>query len=444
MARHQERLNGTRRPPALPALAPPRAKPQSPDSGKRRLAPLPELAPPNSDPFAPKPRDEEFFRNAQQRMGQRRSSPNIKLAPPPPQRGGRVKHVNGPRLGQGAHKHSRRRRRYRINPAFTKALSIFALIVMLGVVGALGARYVLAYNALEVLLNGRPVGYMSLNRELTSHEFHEAVIAHIKEGGPGGGRIEIIPHDRVEIAFARRIPNSSMQDPAMIKSEIARTMNYQIVAQAIYIQNVRRAVLRSRDYIEQMQEIAKREHRNSHTVHERFLVEWQIEDFTVERDYYGFQSAQDALNSLDHNVNYDIIYTVQPGDSKTLIASRFDGVSADRIAQVNNRLVSDMLHPGDRLIIRTTIPLLTVVYTDEFAEYIDIPAPVEEIENDTLPELTRVSYQEGRDGRQRLTKRVIRHNAVVVSTEELAAVVVQEPIPHILEVGTRPGVIERR
>lgn len=442
MARHQDRLSGTRRPPALPALAPPRPKPQNPDSDKRKLSPLPELAPSNSDPFAPKTSNEEYYRHAQQRMGQRRNPPNIKLTQPPPQRSGKVRHVTKPRLGQGAHKHSRRKQRHRLNPAFTKALSVFAVIILLCAIAVMGVRYVFAYNALEVSLNGSPIGYMSLNRELTSAEFHAAVIDYIEEGG-FDGRLEIIPRDRVEIAPARRIPNRNMTDPTSLKGDIARNMSYQIVARAIYIDGIRRVVVQSRDHVTQMQEEAKRQHRNAHTVSESFLVPWEVQNLTVERDYYGFRSVHDALRDLDHNVNHDIIYTVRPGDNKTLIASRFDGVSADRIAQVNDRLVSDMLHPGDTLIIRTTVPLLTIVYVDEFTEDEDIPAPVYERYNDIMLENDREPYQEGVDGLQRLTKRVIRHNAVVVSSEELAAEIVRAPIPHIIEVGTRPGIIMR-
>ena len=442
MARHQDRPSGTRRPPALPALAPPRAKPQSPANDRRSFAPLPQLASQDSDPFAPKSRNGEFYRHSQQRMGQRRNAPNLKLAQPAPQRSSRPQHATGPRLGKGAHKHSRRKRKYRVNPSFTKALTILASIILICAIAFMGARYVFAYNALEVLLNGRHIGYMSLNRELTSAQFHDEVIAYIESGGHGG-RIEIIPTDRVEIAIARRVPNRNMSDPSLIKNDIARSMNYQIVARAIYIQGTRRAVVRSQEYIDDMQEDIKRRHRNEHTVSEHFLVEWQVQNVTLEREYYGFQSPQDALRDLDHNVNYDIMYTVLPGDNKTLIAARFDGVSADRIAQVNNRLVTDMLHPGEQLIIRTTVPLLTVVYVDEFTEDTIIPAPVEERDNDLILENERVTYQEGRDGITRSTRRVIRHNGVVVSTEELAAEVIQEPLTHIIEVGTRPGLILR-
>lgn len=441
MARHQDKSSGIRRPPALPALAPPRAKPQRPDTGKRKLVALPELAPPNSDPFAPKISDEEFYRNAQQRMGQRRNSPNISLAPPP--RSGKVRHVAGPRLGKGAHKHSRRRQRYRLNPAFIRVLSVSALVVILCVVAALGARYVLAYNALEVLLNGNHIGYMALNRELTSDEFHNDVVAYIEERSNPVGRIEIIPQERVEIALARRIPSRDMQDISWIKSNISRHMNYQLVARVIYIQDIPRATVQSQACVNYMKEAAKRQHRSNYTVDERFLIEWEIKSIEVDRDYHLLQPARDVLASLDHNTNFDTEYTVQPGDNKTVIANRF-GTTPDRIAQVNNRLVSDILHPGDTLTIRSVIPLLTVVYTDEITEDVPIPMPVQEIENDTMLEHTNVVYREGRDGVQRLTKRVIRHNAVVVSSEELAAVVVQEPIPHIIEVGTRPAVIERR
>jgi len=418
----REKSKRTRRPPSLSTLAPPRAKPQAPDSDRRRLAPLPEVAPPHSDPFAPKNQEEAISRRAQQRSNN-------------------MRRMSAPRPGKGV-PHSHRKVNYRLNPVFTRALSIFALIIVVGLVVFLAGRYIFAYNAMAVLLNGSPIGYISLNRELTSVGFHGDVVAYIEERGPSG-RMEIVPLEMVEISIVRRIQNRNMQDIATIKSDIARRMNYDIVAREIYIQGIPRAIVRSQACVDRMQEEVKSQHRNANTVSAELIIPWQIQSVTVARDHYGFQSAQDALISLDHRVDHDIIYTVQFGDNKSSIADRF-GIRVDFLAQVNDRLVSDVLRPDDDLIIRRSMQLLTVVYTDEFTEYIDIQAPVEEVENNTIPEHTRTTYQEGRDGRKRLTKRVIRHNDVEVSSEELAAVVVVEPIPHILEVGTRPTVIERR
>ena len=435
----RDRSKNTRRPPSLSTLAPPRAKPQTPDSNRRRLAPLPELAHPNSDPFAPKSQEEAVSHQAQQRKGQRHPSTKSPVAAPP--HGNNMRRMPAPKPGKAVPR-SRRKVNYRLNPSFTRALSIFALIIVVGVVVFIGGRHIFAYNAMAVLLNGSHIGYIPLDRELTSTSFHDDVIAYIEERGPSG-RMEIVPLEMVEVSLVRRVQNRNMQDISTIKSDIARRMNYEIVAREIYIQGIPRAIVRSQACVDRMQEDVKSQHRNGNTVSAELIIEWQTQNITVARDYYGFQSAQDALESLDHRVYYDTIYEVQFGDNKSSIADRF-GIRVDDLAQVNDRLVSDVLHLGDRLIIRRNVQLLTVVYTDEFTEYIDIPAPVEEVENNTMPEHTRTPTQEGRDGRKRLTKRVIRHNDVEISSEELEAVVVVEPIAHILQVGTRPAVIERR
>ena len=434
----REKSRNTRRPPSLSALAPPRTKPQTPDSNRRRLAPLPELAPPNSDPFAPKNQEDAASRQAQQRKGQRPTSTKAPVAAPP--HSNNMRRIPVSKSGKAVPR--RRKVNYRLNPAFTRALSIFALIVVVGVVLFIGGRHIFAYNAMAVLLSGSHIGYIPINRELTSASFHDDVVAYIEERGPSG-RMEIVPLEMVEISLVGRVQNRNMQDVSAIKSDIARRMNYDIVAREIYIQGIPRAIVRSQACVDRMREDVTSQHRNANTVNAQLLIEWQTQNITVARDYYGFQSAQDALESLDHRVDHDIIYTVQFGDNKYSIADRF-GIRVDFLAQVNDRLVGDVLHPEDTLIIRRSMQLLTVVYTDEFTEYIDIPAPVEEIENNTITEHTRISSQEGRDGRKRLTKRVIRHNDVEISSEELAAVVVVEPIAHILQVGTRPAVIERR
>jgi len=64
--------------------------------------------------------------------------------------------------------------------------------------------------------------------------------------------------------------------------------------------------------------------------------------------------------------------------------------------------------------------------------------------NDQMLVSTTAIAQEGSPGEMHFARRITSVNGVRISEVELEAVVVRQPVPHIIYEGTRPAMIERR
>ena len=432
MAKDLNKQTDTKRPPAPVDLAPPRARPQSKKPPPRKLAPLPELAPVKEQKNNEKAKSEGFYREAQREMGQRRTNQMPTYNPGRP-----VQLKSNKKRNNSAPK--RKRVKYSLNPAFKRFLSIVAVLIIGIVLVVMGVTRILTYNALEILLDGSPVGYVQYSAETTSESFHRDVITHIE----ASENREIITASQVTIQPVRRFINRNILPRDEIKSMIARTMPYQIVARAIYINGSFEVMVGSQACVYDIQNRVFRVWSNDNTISQDFFLEWDVVSIPVDRNYEGIRSAHDAAQFLDRPVTINTNYEVRPGDGLEAIATRFHTTS-NRIAEANDMMITDMIHPGDILIVPTSLPLLTVISVDKLVTYETIPMPIEIREAPDLPDTHSEVVQYGSVGELRLTRRIERRNGIEISNTELDAIVVTEPIPRIIEEGTRPSAIERR
>jgi len=435
-ARLQEPLNNSKRPPTLPDLAPPQMRQGSLQTQKRKLSPLPEVMPERQDQH---PENTPTHRQATDPWDTPYRAPTTGSLP---QLDRPHRPQISPRPARANVRKHRKRPKYRLNPAFTRLLSIVTCVAVVIALGVMAAMYLFADSALEVFIDGNSLGFMALDREITSADFQNLAIDYIEERGPSG-RMEIHTHQRITVEPARRINSRSTQSAEWMFGEIRRRLEYQIVARYVYIDNSPFIVLRSQACVDFIKEQAKRNYRNENTVDARLLVSWRVEPTIVPRDYEALRSTTYALERLiGRTMDYDIPYVVQSGDYLYRLARRFN-TTLDRILIANNITINHVPHPGDILIIRTRIPTLTVISYDEIVEYVVVPRETIEIPNPAMPELHREIYYEGADGLDRLVRRVTRQDDQIINDERLEAYRVQDPINRVVEVGTRPA-IERR
>jgi len=434
MAKDGKNPQNIKRPPQLGDLAPPKAKPSKQASHKRKLSPLPEIK-----TVTPKTPSTPYNRNrATPPVGNRQ--PNNRGTSPQPSR--RPLPVTGERLGRGIKTPKRQERprpKRSMSPGLKRGLNIGITVIIIGTLITMVGLRLFGNNALAVFLDGRQVGYIPMNSETTSASFHNEVVANIEENH----QTEVIASQHVTVEPARWVPGRNITERASMVSELGLHMDYQIRVRAIYVNNEREVLVRSDNCIEDIERRITAEWINENTVDSYFDTDWRIETLVVDRDYEGILSPLEAIAVLDRTEIVTYPYTVQPGESLWLLAPRF-GTTVENIALLNNITSDAELLIGQTLYIRTRRPILSVITIDEFATYAPIEMPVETIYTNEREESTTYIVQEGFPGERRNVQRITRLNGETIQTEQLESEVIHEPVTHIVEVGTRPAVLERR
>jgi len=430
MAKERKNPQNIKRPPQLGDLAPPKAKPNKPASHKRKLSPLPEI----KTPSTPYDRNRAAPPPAGRQSNNRGYSPQSRRRPLP---------VTGERLGRGIKTPKRQERagpkKRAMSPGLKRGLNIGITVVIIGTLITMVALRLFGNNAFAVFVDARHVGYIPMNSETTSASFHSEVVANIEDNH----QTEVIASQLVTVEPARWVSGRNITERANMVSRLGIYIDYQIRVRAIYVNNQLEVLVRSEACIADIERRITAEWINENTVDSYFATDWRIETLVVDHDYAGILSPLEAIAVLDRSEIEIFPYIVQDGDSLWGLAPRF-GTTVENIANLNNITTDARLNIGQTLYIRTRRPLLSVITIDEFASYYPIEMPVETIYTNEREESTTYVVQEGFPGERRNVQRITHLNGVVTRTEQLESEVIHEPITHIIEVGTRPVVLERR
>lgn len=145
-----------------------------------------------------------------------------------------------------------------------------------------------------------------------------------------------------------------------------------------------------------------------------------------------FKSLKAKIRSYE---TVDEIYTVEYGDSPSLIATK-TGLSYDSIVALNPFLEETGLLPGQQLLLNQARPFMSVMntYTTVYEE--EVPYEVEEVETSTYVKGYRMVSVKGEPGLQRVTAAISTVNGVEVSREILDRVLIRAPITEKVIVGT--------
>ena len=427
MARDNSKPSGKKRPPALVDLSPPKMKPKEPRSEKRNLSPLPKVG--GRAANEPSRNTDGEISHAPSRQA---PAHNEHLRQLPPRTIGRSRRSSEPRTTQ--------KRNRDIGPAVLRALSLAVGAIIIGVILFVVGRNVLAGNAMTVYMGDTHMGYMRLSRESTSEIFQDEVIAHL-EARAG---TEVIITQAVTIEPARFVADRNIVDRSDMINRIGNTMEYQIVARAIYVDGNFEVLVRGDSCVTEIEYLIKQTWRTPYTISAEFVAEWRIEHVVVDHAYEGLRRPLQAIDILDRMVDSTHTHIIQSGENLHLIAARF-GTTADRIAIANGmNSIHDTIHPGNPLQVPSRRPLLAVETVDERIEIEEIPMPTYTRPNNEMIVSTTAVAQEGMPGERHISRLITYINGVRTNEVELDAVIVRQPVTHIIYEGTRPATIERR
>ncbi|UFJ40420.1 M23 family metallopeptidase [Brevibacillus humidisoli] len=133
----------------------------------------------------------------------------------------------------------------------------------------------------------------------------------------------------------------------------------------------------------------------------------------------------------------DVIHTVQEGDCITCIAEKY-GITSKDIYANNPGITEDtVLQLGQKINVTAIKPLVTVQVVEELEREEVIDYTVQTRNNDQMPQGDTKVIQEGQEGKKRVRYQVIKENGQEVAREVLEQEILSEPVPKIVERGTK-------
>jgi len=133
----------------------------------------------------------------------------------------------------------------------------------------------------------------------------------------------------------------------------------------------------------------------------------------------------------------DVIHTVQEGDCITCIAQKY-GITSKEIYANNPGITEDtVLQLGQKINVTALKPLVTVQVIEEFEQEEVIDYTVQTRSNNQLPQGETKVIQEGKEGKKRVRYKVVKENGQEVAREVLEQDILSEPVPKIVERGTK-------
>lgn len=135
-------------------------------------------------------------------------------------------------------------------------------------------------------------------------------------------------------------------------------------------------------------------------------------------------------------------YEVQQGDTLWDIAVS-NNISVDKLIEINPGFEPELMQIGQKLKLSEKQPLINVVCTYEQVKEETIPAPTETRRNDTMIQGESKVIQAGQDGVKEVKYKIVAKNGEETAKQVIKEKVIKEPVPEIVEKGTRVLVATR-
>jgi len=307
-----------------------------------------------------------------------------------------------------------------------------AAVVLGGI--ALGVWFFTAHNAMEVFLDGESAGFIAeldTTAEDITTQLENAISVTV------GSIVRIDQEITLEPARA------SAPDEVRARHEIIPYLRgivtYTAEGFVIYVGGVAHGTLRNREAAESVLSglVQRRLADNAQLIGQPdFAEDVSIQSRFVDESLFDSTEATIARLAQEHPVSGT--YTVQPGDSMSIIASRV-GMTLEALFNANPDVspANPGLSIGQTINVVYMTPLLSVRTVELSVITEDEPYGSEIISNPMQPATYRSVVQPGRVGVREVTSHVTRVNGLVTDTEVISERVLQEPLNETVVVGTR-------
>lgn len=148
-------------------------------------------------------------------------------------------------------------------------------------------------------------------------------------------------------------------------------------------------------------------------------------------------TVEEALADITKETEEKTVYTVEPGDTLSQIASRYN-LTTSQLCELNDGLSAEgTIGVGDKIIVTVPTPELSVIVVEETTYEESYNAEVQYIDDDTMYQGQYSVVQEGSEGYREVVAVVQYQNNSEISRDIIKETLLVESVPRILRRGTQ-------
>ncbi len=283
----------------------------------------------------------------------------------------------------------------------------------------------------EVIIDGRSVGYVSDKRELSN--ILERVDADTRAFF--GNNHEI---NRQITYIPRIMATSDITSKHNLEDNIRSSNTETVYAHVLSING--KALFAAYDVkdIEDAIEFVKQDYIVKNDGDPNEIVEF-IDKITIEKDYTtlaNIRSIDSMISDLTATKEGEQVYYVGENDTLWEIA-RTNDLTIDDIMELNQDL-TDIIHEGDPIVLKKSVPQYSIVSTLSHTVEKDIPYDVEKIQESSMFEGTTEVVEPGSLGKKRVSETIEKRDGQIVNVIVHSEEMLEEPVREVIRVGTKP------
>lgn len=177
--------------------------------------------------------------------------------------------------------------------------------------------------------------------------------------------------------------------------------------------------------------------KETHKVNAKATVEFadEVEIVTCNALVHEMVTISQALKKAKETGKIPY-YEVEDGDTIWDIATA-NGLTEEELLAANPGFEPELMQIGQKLKLAHKQPIISMICTYEKTEDEEIPIPTEVRRNDTMVQGESNVLEAGKAGLKTVTYRIIAKDGEEIERKARAAKVIKEPVPKVVEEGTR-------
>lgn len=314
-----------------------------------------------------------------------------------------------------------------------KGIFILVIVVLiLSVVVFSSVWFFTNKNSIVIFMNGKEIGIIAKEKDFTADYIRQAAEAKLKSS-LGGINIETYDTITTELVHASK-KDRVLWEVAL--NSIYTSFNYKVEAYAIYVNDMKMAIVQTLNDAKAIEENIKRNYyQEGLKITEATFVEdvKETPEFVEPEEIITNDKAYEILTKT---LDSEIIYEVKAGDVLGSIAAD-NAMTLEEIGKLNPDLdLGAYLQIGQQIVLKVPKPLLSV-QTVERVQYMAVaPMTKQTRENPNEYKTYSKVIQQGKDGQKEVTEDVIRVNGLETERRLVEEKITVDPITEIVEVGT--------
>ena len=240
--------------------------------------------------------------------------------------------------------------------------------------------------------------------------------------------------DLAERLMRIEVVDQGVSTTGQLADEMVRTSDSEIeAAVGLYVNNRFLGAVTDHNFIaNELEQIKQKNTRNRKDEEVRFTKRISVRDGLYPVD--SIISVDDMDELINRNETVEQNYTVQDGDSPSLIADK-TGLSIEQLEKMNPDL-QEKMQAGEVLLTEVAQPFLSVQNIFTSVDNEEVSFDIVEIETSTFDKSYREITQEGVPGVREVTSQVTEINGVETARTEIDSRVLKRPVEQKVIVGT--------